>query len=143
MSCSRRSCGVSASNILCIPDTCIAARSSCCHGAYCCASVVPARLIRNLTEALVICLSNRNNDPVVCLLSSQQKKRLFHFIFLVFGKFDVFCPARNRYENLFMLNWPMFEKITEKVVNTHAEAPGLSDYQTKGLRYLNHCERHD
>mmetsp|Transcript_67229 Transcript_67229/g.136232 ORF Transcript_67229/g.136232 Transcript_67229/m.136232 type:complete len:285 (+) Transcript_67229:34-888(+) len=26
----------------------------------------------------------------------------------------------NRYENLFMLNWPMFEKITEKVVNTHA-----------------------
>ena len=37
----------------------------------------------------------------------------------------------------------MFEKITEKVVNTHAEAPELSDYQTKGLRYLNHCERHD
>lgn len=35
--------------------------------------------------------------------------------------------VRNIYEKLFMLNWPMFEKITEKVV--HAQARQTSNDQ--------------
>lgn len=34
--------------------------------------------------------------------------------------------ARNRYESLFMINWPIFEKITEKVVSAHVAASGKS-----------------
>ena len=74
LSCStcRHSFGVSASNFKHPLHSwrllTVAARLSCCHGACCCASVVPARLIRNLTETLGICwLSNSNNDPLVCL----------------------------------------------------------------------------
>ena len=67
----------------------------------------------------MICISN---------MLKEQKQRLIaaRILLSVNGikVIDHSCFPRNRYENLFMINWPIFEKITEKVVSAHVAASG-------------------
>lgn len=69
----------------------------------------------------MICISN---------MLKEQKQRLIaaRILLSVNGikVIDHSCFPRNRYENLFMINWPIFEKITEKVVSAHVAASGGS-----------------
>ena len=65
----------------------------------------------------MICISN---------MLKEQKQRLIAARILRIKVIDHSCIPRNRYENLFMINWPISEKITEKVVSAHVAASGGS-----------------